>query len=233
MNNMLSSNANLPMASLPITRVIQMLEEQSRRIAHAVHDEAGQLLATVFIRLDQAANELPPSFGGCFQEIRQMLELIELQLRDLSHDLRPMVLTDLGLVPALQCLIDKVSRRSGLAVTLICSVPHRLPPAIETALYRIVQESLTNVAKHAHASQVEIRLSEEGELSICDDGVGFDLNEVRSRMGTPSLGLVGIRERTESVGGTLSIHSQPGKGTTLLIEIPWGGQNAHWLTACG
>jgi signal transduction histidine kinase len=226
---MLSSNTNFP--SLSLTQVNQMLEDQSRRIAHAVHDEAGQLLATVFIRLDQAASELPPSFGGCFQEIRQMLELIELQLRDLSHDLRPMVLTDLGLVPALQCLIDKVSRRSGLAVTLICSVPHRLPPAIETALYRIVQESLTNVAKHAHASQVEIRLSTEGELrvrgSIRDDGVGFDLNEVRSRMGTQGLGLVGIRERTESVGGTLSIHSQPGNGTKLVVDIPWGEENAN------
>lgn len=223
-------------ATLTLHRVNEMLEEQSRRIAHAVHDEAGQLLAAVFIRLDQASRELPPSCGTCFQEIRHMLELIELQLREISHDLRPAVLDDLGLVPAFQCLIERVSQRSGLAVTLSCSIPHRLPPTLETSLYRVVQESLTNIAKHASASQVEIRLSYEGGVvsgSVRDNGVGFDMEEVLARKGTRGLGLLGIGERVESVGGTVSIHSQPGIGTEVIINIPWESKDADWSTARG
>ena len=236
-------NGNIPpndggdrSASVTLHRVNEMLEEQSRRIAHAVHDEAGQLLAAVFIRLDQATRELPPDCGSCFREIKQMLELIELQLREISHDLRPAVLDDLGLVPAFQCLTERVSKRFGLAIALHCSVPHRLPPAIETTLYRVVQESLTNVAKHAHASHIEIRFSLDGEVvrgSIRDDGVGFDLHEVLSRKGPRGLGLLGIRERIESVGGAFSVHSQPGSGTELKINVPWGTRNAHRAAACG
>jgi signal transduction histidine kinase len=222
--------------SVTLRRVNEMLEEQSRRIAHAVHDEASQILAAVFIRLDEAAREMPPACSTCFQEIKQMLTLIEVQLREISHDLRPAVLDDLGLVPAFQCLIERVAQRSGLAITLNCSIPKRLPPHMETTLYRIVQESLTNVARHARASQVEIRLSHEGELvrgSIRDNGVGFDLNEVLSKRGARGLGLIGMRERLESVGGTLSFHSQPGRGTEVIINIPWGTKNADWSTACG
>jgi signal transduction histidine kinase len=234
---MLSSGCKHRSEGFTLHRVNEMLEEQSKRIAHTIHDEAGQLLAAVFVRLDQGARELPPaSRGTCFEEIRQMLDLVERQLRELSHDLRPLMLDDLGLVPALQCLIERVSRRCGLAVTLTCSVPNRLEPQIETALYRIVQESLTNVAKHARARQVVIRLCQEGQHvwgSIRDDGVGFDLDEVLARTGTRGLGLLGIRERIESVGGTRSIQSQPGKGTELLINIPGRTKNAYRSAACG
>jgi signal transduction histidine kinase len=202
-----------------------MLEAQSKRIAQAIHDEAGQLLAAVFVRLDQAAREAPVSCGSSFQEIRQLLEMIESQLRELSHDLRPSILDDLGLIPALQYLTERAARRNGLEIPLASSIPGRLPPAVETALYRIVQESLTNVAKHAGASKVEIRLSQEGHplsVSIRDNGVGFDVNQVMARKGSRGLGLAGIRERIESVGGTLSIHSWPGMGTELFINIPGG-----------
>ncbi|HXB68598.1 MAG TPA: ATP-binding protein [Candidatus Acidoferrales bacterium] len=214
-------------SSLALQRVNEMLEEQSKRIAHAVHDEAGQLLAAVFIRLEQATRELPSSCGPCFQEIKQMLELIELQLREISHDLRPAVLDDLGLLPALQGLIDRVSKRSGIAINLANLAPERLPAGVETALYRFVQESLTNVAKHAGASRVEIRLlrgQDEVQCSVRDNGAGFDLTEVLSRKGSRGLGLVGIRERIASVGGTVSIHSISGVGTELLVTIPLGGE---------
>jgi signal transduction histidine kinase len=220
--------ANIRNSSLALLRVNEMLEEQSKRIAHAVHDEAGQLLAAVFIRLEQAARELPASYGSCFQEIKQMLELIELQLREISHDLRPAVLDDLGLIPALQGLIERVSKRSGIAINL-ANPPtgRRLPSGIETALYRVVQESLTNAAKHAKASRIEIRIwhdLNEVQCSVRDNGTGFDLNEVLSRKGSRGLGLVGIRERVESVGGTVSIHSFPGKGTELQVTILLGSE---------
>src|SRR5690242_882465 len=88
--------------SLALRRINDILEEQSKRIAHAVHDEAGQLLAAVFIRLDQASQELAPNCGSCFEEIKHMLQMIEVQLREIAHDLRPTVLDDLGLVPAIE-----------------------------------------------------------------------------------------------------------------------------------
>ena len=217
-------------SSLALHRVNEMLEEQSKRIAHAVHDEAGQILAAVFIRLEQAARELPSSCGPCFQEIKQMLELIELQLREISHDLRPAALDDLGLIPALQGLIDRVSKRNGIAINLASPAPERFSAGVETALFRFVQESLTNVAKHAKASRVEIRLlhdTEEVQCSVRDDGAGFDLNEVLSRKGSRGLGLVRIRERVASLGGTVSIHSIQGMGTELLVTIPLRGEKCQ------
>jgi signal transduction histidine kinase len=222
-------------SSLALHRVNEMLEEQSKRIAHAVHDQAGQLLAAVFIRLEQAARELGPTCGSSFQEIKQMLELIELQLREISHDLRPLVLDDLGLIPALQILIDRVSKRNGIAIDLANPLPQRLASGVETIIYRFVQESLTNVAKHAKASRVEVRLwhdKHEVQCSVRDDGAGFDLNEVLSRKGSRGLGLVGIRERVECADGTVSIHSRPGMGTHLLVTIPLGGEFAGFNSTC-
>jgi signal transduction histidine kinase len=168
---------------------------------------------------------LAPACGPCFDEVRHMLELIELQLREISHDLRPAVLDDLGLIPALQCLVERASKRSGIAMSLSDPVPGRLPSGVETAIYRFVQESLTNAAKHAKATRVEIRLRHdvnEVQCSVRDNGAGFDMNEVLSRRGSRGLGLVGIRERVESIGGRVSIHSLPGLGTELLVTIPLG-----------
>jgi signal transduction histidine kinase len=222
-------------SSLALHRVNEMLEEHSKRIANAVHDQAGQLLAAVFIRLDEATRELPPTCGSCFQEIKQMLELIELQLREISHDLRPAALDDLGLIPALQGLIERVSKRSGIIINLAHPLPERLPAGVETTIYRFVQECLTNIAKHAKASRVEIlirRDKHEVQCSVDDDGAGFDINEVLSRKGSRGLGLVGIRERVASVDGTVSIHSLPGLGTQLLVTIPLGVELAGFDTAC-
>jgi signal transduction histidine kinase len=222
-------------SGLALHRVNELLEEHSKRIAHAVHDQAGQLLAAVFIRLEEATRELPATCGSCFEEIKQMLELIEVQLRDISHDLRPAVLDDLGLIPALQDLIERVSKRSGIIINLANPLLERLPAGVETTIFRFVQESLTNVAKHAKASRVEILLRHDPQgvqCSVRDDGAGFDTEEVLSRKGSRGLGLVGIRERVESVNGTVSIHSLPGMGTDLLVTIPLGGEIAGFDTAC-
>jgi signal transduction histidine kinase len=221
-----SRSNKLRESSLALHRINEMLEEQSKRIAHAVHDEAGQLLAAVFVRLDQASRELSPVCGTCFEEIKLMLELIEVQLREIAHDLRPTVLDDLGLVPAINGLIDRISKRYGIAITCRSTVPSRLPAPVETALYRIVQESLNNVVKHAKATQADIQFMHDDQHVNCliqDNGAGFDLGEVLARRGSRGLGLLGIRERVESLGGTLAIHSVPGSGTRLLITVPFGG----------
>ena len=203
-----------------------ILEEHSKRIAHAVHDEAGQLLAAVFIRLEQASRELSPVCGSCFEEIKRMLELIEVQLREIAHDLRPTILDDLGLVPALREIAQRVSKRHRIEVVCDCARLGRLPATLETTVYRIVQEALNNIVKHANACRVEIRLEIEGrqlQCSVRDNGAGFDIDQVLSRSGSRGLGLLGIRERVESVGGHLTICSQPGNGTLLSITIPQGG----------
>jgi two-component system, NarL family, sensor histidine kinase NreB len=212
-------------SNLALHRINDILEEQSRRIAHAVHDEAGQLLAAVFLRLDQASRELAPGCKPCFDEIKGMLQMIEVQLREIAHDLRPTILDDLGLVPAISAYIDRVSKRHGIAITCESAVPGRLSAPVETTIYRIVQESLNNVVKHANANRADIRISHDGRIVECliqDNGGGFEVTEVLSRKGSRGLGLLGIRERVESVGGELAIRSLPGNGTTLLITIPTG-----------
>jgi signal transduction histidine kinase len=212
-------------SNLALHRINDILEEQSKRIARAVHDEAGQLLAAVFLRLDQASKELAPSCGSCFEEIKRMLQMIEVQLREIAHDLRPTVLDDLGLGPAIAGFADRVSRRYNIEITFESTVASRLSAPVETTVYRIVQESVNNVVKHANATRAGIRIMQDGRIVECriqDNGIGFDLDQVLSRKGSRGLGLLGIRERVDSVGGELAIQSRPGNGTTLLITIPLG-----------
>jgi signal transduction histidine kinase len=219
-------------SSLALKSINELLDEQSRRMASEVHDEAGQLLATVFLRLDQASRQLSAACGSCFEEIKTMLALIDVQLREIAFDLRPTVLDDLGLAPAIGGVIDLVSKRYGLAIAFKSTLSGRLPAPIEMAIYRIIQESLNNIVKHARATAVDIWLTVDQNDIKCviqDDGVGFDLNEVLSRKGARGLGLVGLRERAQSVCGVLTIHSLPGDGTTLTIDIPQEGNKCSRL----
>ncbi len=205
-----------------LRRLNERLEAEARRIAHALHDEAGQLLASVHLALEEVASELSPPAAGRLREIRKLLDVIEEQLRRLSHELRPTILDDLGLLPALEFVADGVSKRSALSVTVKGSITERLPPVVETALYRIVQEALTNVTKHAKATCTTVHVEREGRVVRCsvrDDGVGFDVSAASARRGEQGLGLIGIRERLDALGGTLQIASTPGQGTELVITI--------------
>ncbi len=205
-----------------LRRVNETLEEEAKRIAHALHDEAGQLLASVHLALEEIASDLPATRER-LQAARKLLDGIEDQLRRMSHELRPTILDDLGLAPALEFLAEGVSARSGVAVTIEAPNNRRLPPSVETALYRIVKEALTNVVRHAHASRARIEVGRKTRSVFCsirDDGRGFDLSEVLSRKGGRGLGLAGIGERLRTLGGSLDINSAPGKGTELLITIP-------------
>ena len=210
-------------AEKALHRLNEMLEEEAKRIARALHDEAGQLLATVHIALAEVARELPPPVRKRLQEVRGLLNQIEGQLRHLSHELRPTILDDLGLCPALEFLAQGVSTRTGLLITVKGSTEGRLPLSIETALYRIVQEALTNISKHARATRVRIQFQRAARRIRCvvrDDGIGFDVPSVLDRKGEQGLGLIGIRERLNALGGTLQITSAPGRGTELLITVP-------------
>src|SRR5216684_6998044 len=201
----------------------EKLELEIKRIAHALHDEAGQLLVAVHLALADLDRDLPAAHHERVVQVKELLDLIDEQLRRMSHELRPTILDDLGLVPAIQFLAEGASRRANQAIAIYASLKDRLPATIETALYRIVQEALTNVSKHSGAKNVHIhmdRMNGQVHCSIRDDGTGFDLTAVRSRKGDSGLGLLGMQERLNALGGTLQIQSSAGQGTLLLIKIP-------------
>ena len=209
-------------AQAALRRINETLEKEARRIGMVLHDEASQLLSVVHLKLADAARELPVHCSSCFGEIESLLHQIEERLRNLAHELRPPMLDDLGLVPAIEFLATAVSQRTGVKVSVEASAEGRLPPDVEVALYRIVQESLNNAAKHARASRVTVRIERDHEIrcSIGDDGVGFSVAEIMGANRTRGLGLTGIRERVEAVGGSLSIDSAPNRGTEIRVSIP-------------
>ena len=205
-----------------LRRLNESLESETRRIARALHDESGQLLAAIHIQLRQMARGLPATAQLSIEEVESLLEQIEQQLRNFSHELRPTVLDDYGLLPALQTLAERFSKRFGLPVTVDGKVAPRLAKTVEAAMYRVAQEALNNVARHAKASRVIIRIwRSPGEFHcrIRDDGVGFD-PALLSRGSRNALGLLGIRERLNVLGGTLQIESAPQQGTELKILVP-------------
>lgn len=204
----------------------ELLEDEAKRVARDLHDESGQLLVAAHLALEALVQDLPPGFETQTQKVRAALDDVESQLRRLSHELRPPILDDLGLLPALQFLAHGFSMRSGIEVTLAGVADDRYPPLIEIALYRIAQEALTNVSKHAKASCVAIRLERPRKtllnVSIRDDGAGFDAQRISGARVRRGLGLRGIQERLKAVHGTLEIKSGPGCGTELRIQVPLG-----------
>jgi two-component system sensor histidine kinase UhpB len=213
--------------------IIQAQEEAQRRIALELHDEVGQNMTALLIHtevLKQMLQTLPSStMKGEIQqqlteELEQLSKLTQItteSIRVIAQQLRPSVLDDLGLFPALRWLASDSRERLHLNVTLaIQGFKDRptLPTQYETTLFRIAQESLTNIARHAKASHVIILLTQEQQLialSIQDDGSGYEQEKVH-----PRLGIVGMSERARLLGGTLTIHSQPGHGTTVQASIP-------------
>lgn len=208
--------------------VNEVLESELKRIAHALHDEAGQLLASVHIALSDIAANVPSQARKRFDDVQQLLRQIEAELRGLSHELRPTVLDNLGLLPALEFLAEKVAKRTGLAVSVNCEGERRLPTPVETALYRVVQEALNNAARHAQAKSVQIDLQytpSKVECRVQDDGVGF-VPRKQSDSQTPDssqgLGLLGIHERLNVLNGELRVETEPRRGTTIVASIPLG-----------
>jgi len=210
-------------ANLALRHFNEVLEAEAERIAHELHGEAGQLLVAVYIALRELSDQVPPRARNHISEITRLLDQIEEQLRRLAHELRPVILDDLGLVPALRYLSEGVSQRARLTISIEGPEEERLPSAVESVLYRVAKESLNNITRHSQASCAWIRIARDARSIHCtirDDGIGFDVHAVMAREGEQGFGLIGIRERLGVVGGTLQINSADGQGTELVISIP-------------
>jgi len=209
-------------ANSALRKLNETLEEEVQRIALALHDDAGQLMVAVHLSLDEAVREMPLAAQARMSGVRALLELIEERLRDLSRELRPAMLDHLGLVPAVEFLAANFAQRTGLHIAVDSSLDTPLPPKFAIAFYRIIQEALANVRRHARATRVRVRIGRRGRSIRCqvaDNGVGFNPTAVIDS-GQPGLGLVGIRERLNALGGKLRIQSAEGRGTKLEITAP-------------
>jgi two-component system sensor histidine kinase UhpB len=210
------------------TQIINAMEEERKRIARELHDETSQVLTSLLISLAILEESVTtPQARDRIAETRTLAHRTLRAIRNLSIDLRPSALDDLGLLPALRWYIKEYQQKFSIAVDFQATgFKERLPAETETALYRIVQESLTNIAKHAHAHHIDIILHEATDAvraTIRDDGIGFDptlLQKVPGSGHERGWGVVGMYERAHLLDGKLTIESHPGKGTTVQAYIP-------------
>jgi two-component system, NarL family, sensor histidine kinase DevS len=208
-------------ASDALRRVVQAQELERGRLARELHDETGQALTSILLGLkplEEALAEHPAR--AALAELREQVVAALRDVRRLAVELRPAVLDDFGLVAALERLTEAFAEQTGIRVDFHSALGEkRLPPEVETALYRVVQESLTNIVKHANARSVSISLARRDSAVaavIEDDGAGFDPRVVREG----AVGLLGMRERLALLDGRVEIESRPGAGTTLVAEVP-------------
>jgi signal transduction histidine kinase len=199
-------------------RLVRAQEEERRTLARELHDEVGQTISAIMMEASSAtASAKSDEVKGRLISIGSMAERTLNIVRDLALLLRPSMLDDFGLVPALNWQAREMSKRSGLKVHTTADVADNLPDEHRTCVYRVVQEALNNSARHAHARSVHITVKSEGArviFSVQDDGDGFDKRSVRG------LGLLGMEERVRRLGGELRIDSRPGGGTTVSAELP-------------
>jgi signal transduction histidine kinase len=207
--------------------LIDAQEAERKKLARELHDRIGQALTAVQINLQslQSGHDGAPRIEESLAIVEDALH----QAQDLSLELRPSLLDDLGLVAALRWYVDRLARRSKLLRCFNAElVDMRVSPEIETACFRIAQEALTNVVRHAHATTVWVQLETNDtsvELIIRDDGRGFPVRGIIGRTGpNMSLGLEGMRERASAIGGLVQISSDSGQGTQVRVSFPLNGE---------
>lgn len=214
-----------------LSRRLVAVQEQERRLLSAeLHDRTSPNLAAIRINLGIIAAELPPGIferlGSRLEDTHALLEDATASVREICADLRPPILDHAGLLPALEGYALQFADRTGIAVRVGADPQMRLAADVESLLFRIVQEALTNCAKHAGADAIAVELRQVGPhavLTISDDGVGFDPGMLERSGRVPGLGLLTMRERAEFAGGKFSIESNPGRGTRIRVEIQGAG----------
>ena len=202
-------------------RLVAAQEDERRAISRELHDEVGQTLGAVLVDAANLANRIPADdkvSHGYLDNIRALADTSVNSIRNIALLLRPSMLDDLGLIPALEWQAREVSRRSGVKVKVTAeNVSDSLPDAVRTCIYRLVQEALNNVSRHSGAKSALVSVQQtEGSLvlTVKDDGSGFEPDQTRG------LGLLGMEERVKQLGGRLEIESQPGHGTLLRATLP-------------
>jgi len=204
-------------------------EDERSHIAREIHDELGQQLTVLKMDASWLNKKLKDADENVRQKLKDLLELMDSTVktvRRISSELRPSLLDDMGLVPAMEWHLKEFEKRTSLKVHFtIPSVELELPDTVKTGLFRIFQESLTNVARHANAKKVEIHLELENDtlqLSISDDGKGFEMKEAVKKK---TLGILGMQERSFMMGGKYEVSSKPGQGTTINVFVPYPDKN--------
>ncbi|NTV63985.1 MAG: PAS domain-containing protein [Oscillochloris sp.] len=209
-------------------RLVEAHERERRHIARELHDEIGQVLTGLKLSLSAAAAAAPASLAATLADATSSINELMARVRGLTLDLRPALLDDLGLLPALGWYLDRYTPRTGVQVELRHhGVSHRFSPEVETVAYRTIQEALTNVARHAQSQEVTVRLlADESRLMlrIDDAGCGFDSEVARATQTTG--GLSGMQERVQMIGGVLTIESAPGEGTHIIVELPLSAEES-------
>jgi two-component system sensor histidine kinase UhpB len=206
-------------------QLAEVEDAEKQRLTRELHDRVGQNLTALGINLNIIQMQMPEDVSSSVRyHLEDSLSLVELtaeRIRDVMADLRPPVLDDYGLVAALRWYGEKISRRIDIHITVEGDEPDpRMNARVENALFRITQEALTNITKHAQASHVKISVDLVGDtlhLSVSDDGIGFDS---QNQSGSQGWGLLSITERAEAVGGQAWIVSSPNQGTTVTVEVP-------------
>ncbi|MCB9162122.1 MAG: sensor histidine kinase [Caldilineaceae bacterium] len=226
--------AQLRLRARYVSGVILAQESERRRIARELHDSTSQSLTSLLVGLQNLKQAVPDDgINPQIDELRHVVGATLEEVRALSWRLRPSALDDLGLEVALQHHIEDFRQRYGIQVDFVVrGLDDRLPPEMETSIYRIVQEGLTNVARYAHAGHASVIISRRHgmiRVIIEDDGVGFD--PYTAQANGKSLGLQGIRERAGLFDGSLTIESQPGGGTSLFVEMPYDAATVGVMSA--
>jgi signal transduction histidine kinase len=210
-------------------RLVKAQEEERRRISREIHDELGQALTALKINLDVSRRTLPADasakLSDSLNEASMLVAYTLEKARNLSLELHPAILDDLGLISALQWEIDRYEQRTGQVVYVELNLTGvTLRPELEITIYRVIMEALTNIARHAQAGRVSLYLGlEQGQLvaAVEDDGVGFDpARLLKAQPQRRSLGLVSMRERTELLGGQFEVISKRGQGTKIKVRFP-------------
>jgi signal transduction histidine kinase len=211
-------------------KLVQAQEEERRTISRELHDEIGQMLTGLrlgLINLEELHTASSPDFSILLAEIKDLAEKVMRAVRDLAMGLRPSMLDDLGLGPALQWQAREYSRRNGIPATVeIDGDLDNLSEDLRTCIYRVIQESLTNCARHADAKNVRVTVhATKGDIAatIQDDGIGFDAGSAASR----GIGLIGMEERVRELGGAITLRSRPNRGTVVDITIPLLGKQVR------
>ena len=209
-------------------RLVQLQEAERERVAFELHGHITQLLCAILVRSQTLADQLSPDDRSARKEAKKLRDMIGQAanaVENISRNLRPSVLDHLGLAAVVHSDTKEFEARTGVPLTLSCGrLTARLPAVAEMAFYRILQEALKNVEHHARASRATVHLTQQGafvELEINDDGVGFDPDRRAAKEKTKrGFGLLSMRERAAGVGGTLSVQSAPGEGTTIKMRVP-------------